>query len=60
MSMRTIAITKKCNCDINNWIKHRTNSRLVNSSVLVQCTKCNAQWYSKAKYTKELPFSKTF
>lgn len=57
MSISNIYITKKCKCDKINWVKKTTNSRLVNSSVLVHCKKCNAQWYSKAKYTKELPYA---
>lgn len=57
MSMRSVNVTKKCDCDISNWVKYKTNSRLVDSSVLVHCNKCNSQWYSKAKYTKELPFA---
>ena len=58
MSMKSICITKKCNCNIENWIKHKTNSRLINTTVLVCCKKCNAQWYSKAKYIEKIPFAK--
>lgn len=57
MSMKSISITGKCNCDKSNWVKYKTNSRILNKSVLVHCNKCNSQWYSKAKYTEELLYA---
>lgn len=57
MSMGSIAITGRCNCDKSNWIKYKTNGRLINKRVLVHCKRCNSQWYSMARYTKELPYA---
>ena len=54
-----IYTTKKCNCDMSNWVKHKTKNsyRNPNSNYLIRCKKCCAQWYSKAKYVDNLPFS---
>lgn len=59
MSMNSIYITKKCNCDKDNWVKYKTKNsyRSPNANYLIHCNKCNSQWYSKAKYTKKLPFA---
>lgn len=58
MGISNVYVTKKCNCEKNNWVKFKTKNsyRRPNSSYLIQCKKCQAQWYSKAKYVKELPF----
>lgn len=52
-----IYITKKCKCNKKNWVKISTQntSGKVGSSYLIRCQKCQAQWYSKAKYVEELP-----
>ena len=51
-------VSKKCNCNMSNWVKYRTKSKYVNSNYLIHCNKCQAQWYSKAKYVENLPFGK--
>lgn len=58
MSFSNIYVTKKCNCDKSNWIKYSTKNSYRNptANCLIQCQNCYAQWYSKAKYIKDLPF----
>ena len=58
MSISNIYITKKCNCDKSNWVKYKTKNsyRRPYANYLIHCKKCHSQWYSKAKYVKELPF----
>ena len=58
MSMASIYITNKCNCDKSNWVKYKTKSRRPDASHLIQCNNCGAQWYSKAKYVDKLPYAK--
>ena len=57
-SLGDIYISKKCNCDISNWVKYKTKSRNLNSNYLIHCNKCQAQWYSKAKYVEKLPYGR--
>lgn len=57
MSFGSIYTTNKCNCNKEFWIKYRTKNayRNPNANWLIHCNKCNAQWYSKAKYVEDLP-----
>ena len=55
-----IYITKKCNCEMHNWVKYKTknSSTRPDSYYLISCKKCDSQWYSRAKYVEKIPFAK--
>ncbi len=59
-SFGNIYTSKKCNCDISNWVKYKTKNsyRRPDANFLIHCKKCQAQWYSKAKYVEKLPYGK--